>query len=63
MANLMNEELNVVRAEEKRVKNLKPVNPNIKNYLGSQKIINNVFGGVKSHKENIVPYPISRSGK
>lgn len=42
--------------EEIRNKNLKPVNPNIKNHLGSQKISSDVFGGHKSHKDNIVPY-------
>ncbi|MBS1493780.1 MAG: hypothetical protein JST55_09725 [Bacteroidetes bacterium] len=63
MANVLNEELNAARAEEVRVKNLKPVNPHIKNHLGSQKIMENIFGGHKSHKDNIVPYPMPKSEK
>jgi len=46
--------------EDIRVKNLKPVNPNISNHLGSQKISKDVFGGPKSHRDNIVPYPMPK---
>ena len=56
MANILNEETRKVKAEEIRVKNLKPVNPNIKEYLGSEKQKENLFGGHKSHRDNIVPY-------
>lgn len=52
----MNEETSKAKAEEIRVKNLKPVNPNIKEHLGSEKIKENLFGGYKSHKDNVVPY-------
>lgn len=56
MANVLHEELSKAKAEDIRNKNLKPVNPNISNHLGSQKISRDVFGGYKSHKDNIVPY-------
>ena len=61
MSNALNEgtskELNQQKKdEETRHKNFKPKNPNIKNHLGSQKIDDNVFGGMESHKDNIVPY-------
>lgn len=51
-----NEETNKSKAEEIRNKNLKPANPNIREHLGSEKIKDNIFGGVNSHKDNIVPY-------
>ncbi len=47
---------NIIKSEVIEFRNLQSKNPNIKNYLGSEKISETTFSGFKHHMDDIVPY-------